>query len=65
MKVKHTLFIIVTGFIICTVGILMKIIHLQYANIVLLISSIIKIIGILLFLYKLMKSTNFKSFLNS
>ena len=65
MKIKHTLIILAIGIIIWIIGALMKITHLPNANIVLFISTIIEIIGVLLFLYKIIRNKDLKDFLNS
>ncbi|WP_333661940.1 gliding motility protein GldL [Chishuiella changwenlii] len=65
MKIKHTLIILAIGIIIWIIGALMKITHLLNANMVLFISTIIEIIGVILFLYKIIKNKSLKDFLNS
>ena len=65
MKIKHTLIILAIGIIIWIIGALMKITHLPNANRILFISTIIEIIGVILFLYKIIRNKGLKDFLNS
>ncbi len=65
LKVKHTLIIFVIGHCFDLAGGLFKIMHYQYANNLFVIGMILKVAGLLLFLFKLLKLPKIKEFLNS
>lgn len=68
MKTKHALIIFLIGFLINIFGGFFKITHWSFgdlsANIILAIGSFFQAIGVLLLLYKLFTSSEFKNFLN-
>ncbi|RXM52576.1 hypothetical protein BOQ64_06855 [Chryseobacterium sp. CH25] len=68
MKIKHVLIIFLIGFLINSIGALLKITHLSFGpfsgNAVLVMGSFFESAGILLLLYKLLTGPKFKKFLN-
>jgi hypothetical protein len=64
MKTKYAFFIILIGFAVDMVGVLFRITHWSYASQLLAVASVIKIIGSILFLYKLFTYPKFKEFWN-
>jgi len=65
MKTKHAIIIFVFGYLISLIGALFKITHWGYGNLLLSIGSILKTVGGLIFLYKLITYPKMKDFLNS
>ena len=65
MKIKHTYIILALGIIIWIIGALMKITNLSNADMVLFISTIVEVIGVILFLYKITRNRNLKDIFNS
>ncbi|GGE95725.1 hypothetical protein SAMN05443634_11030 [Chishuiella changwenlii] len=65
MKIKHTYIILALGVIIWIIGALMELTHHPNANMVLFISTIVEVIGVILFLYKITRNRNLKDFFNS
>lgn len=65
MKVKHAIIIFGLGFCFDLIGVLFKILHLSHAGTLLIIGTVLKVLGGLLFLYKLLTHPKFKDFLNS
>ena len=65
MKAKHAITLLVLGYCFDFWGALVKITHAPYADIVLTIGAILKILGALLFLYKLTNYPKIKEFMNS
>jgi len=69
MKTKHTLIILVIGFIVTLIGALFKILHFEIGflngNLLLTIGMFCQIFGGILFLYKLFTHPKLKDFLNS
>jgi hypothetical protein len=64
MKTKHAILIFLLGFLTNVGGTFLKIMHFPNANIFLTIGFAIKIIGAILFLYKLFTYPKFKDFMN-
>jgi hypothetical protein len=64
MKIKHSLLLIGLGYCIDILGSVSKIMHQPGADFTLTIGAAIKIIGILLLLYKLLTHPKAKDFLN-
>lgn len=65
MKTKHALVVLVIAFLIVLVGALAKIMHWPFGNAMLILGLSLKVIGVLLLLYKLLTRPKFKDFLNS
>lgn len=69
MKTKHTLIIFAFGLILTILGALFKITHIEIGlingNNLLTIGTFIEIIGVILFIYKLLTHKKFKDFFNS
>jgi hypothetical protein len=65
MKAKHALLIFVSGYCFNFIGGLLKILHWQQADTVLIIATVLTIFGALLFFYKLTSYPDFKKFLDS
>ncbi len=64
MKTKHAIILLLCGFCLDFVGALFKILHTEQANITLTIAAVLKVLGALLFLYKLTTYSKFKDFMN-
>jgi len=64
MKAKHALLLFVLGYCFDFMGALLKIVHYPTANTTFLMATALKIIGALLFLYKLLTYPKLKDFLN-
>lgn len=64
MKTKYAIIIFLIGFLINIVGAFLKITHWGGANLFFTIGSLIEIIGIIIFIYKLLTYPKFKDFLN-
>ncbi len=69
MKTKHTLIIIAIALVLIAFGALFNIVRIQIGFItgdfLLTVGMVLKIVGVILFLYKLFTHPNFKDFLNS
>jgi len=64
MKAKHAIIIFVFGYCLDYIGTLQKVLHSSYANTLLVIGTVLKVAGALLFLYKLITYPGFKNFWN-
>ncbi len=64
MKTKHAILIFNIGLLFSIIGTIIKILHLPFSQIILLIGLITELIGVILFLYKLFTYPKFKDFLN-
>lgn len=64
MKTKHAIIIFAVGLCLDFVGALFKILHYSNADTLLIIGTILKVSGGLLFLYKLLTHPKIKEFLN-
>lgn len=64
MKIKHLLVVILIGFLWTIVGALFKIQHWPYANEILVIGTLIKVLFIILLIWKILTTDKFKDFLN-
>ena len=64
MKAKHAISLLVFGYCLDVIGALLKILHTEYANLVLTLAAILQVLGALLFLYKLANYPKFKEFLD-
>ena len=62
MKAKYAVSLLVLGYCMDFIGVLFKILHTAYADITLTIAAFLKIIGGLLFLYKLLTYPKLKDF---
>jgi hypothetical protein len=65
MKAKHALVLIVIGYCLNFIGALLKILHRQEADFILIVATVLTVFGLLLFLTKIIKFSRFKEFLNS
>ena len=65
MKVKHAIILFVLGYCLDFVGALFKIVHHPNSNIVLTAAVTLKVLGALLFLYKITTYPKIKEFMNS
>jgi hypothetical protein len=65
MKAKHAITLLVLGYCFDFAGGFLKIIHHSNADTILLIGAMLKIVGALLFVYKLTNYPKFKEFLNN
>jgi hypothetical protein len=64
MKTKHAVIIFVFGLCFDFIGVLFKIMHYANADTLLIVGTIFKVVGGLLFLYKLLTHPKTKEFLN-
>ncbi len=62
MKAKHAITLLVSGYCFDFIGGLFKILHRSGADTLLIVAAILKIFGLLLFLYKLSTYPRIKSF---
>lgn len=53
MKTKHTIIIFIIGIVFSGLGLALRMSHLPFADVLLIIGTAIEIIGGILFLYKL------------
>jgi hypothetical protein len=65
MKAKHAITLLVLGYCFDFIGGLLKILHRPYADFILILAAVLKVIGALLFLYKLTNYPKIKDFLES
>ena len=63
MKAKHAISLLVFGYCLDFIGGLLKILHYAEADLTLTIAAILKVVGALLFLYKLSNYPKIKDFL--
>jgi hypothetical protein len=64
MKAKHAISILVLGYCLDFLGGLLKILHLPWADTLLIIGAVLKVFGLCLFLYKLSTYPKIKEFLD-
>jgi hypothetical protein len=64
MKAKHAIILLVLGFCLDFIGAVMKILHWQGADMLLIVALIIKVTGALILLFKLLTYEKLKDFLN-
>lgn len=64
MKAKHTIILIALGFAIGYIGELRRISHAADAGILLTIGTILKVVGICWFAYKVISYEGFRKFMN-
>ena len=64
MKAKHALIILATGYLIYFVGLAYKITHWGYGDAILIVATVFKILGAVIFLIKLFTFPKVKEFLN-
>lgn len=64
MKVKHAILLLVVGFCCDFIGADFKILHMVYADPLFVVGMVLKVVGILLFAYKLFTYPKAKDFLN-
>jgi len=65
MKIKHTLLLLLAGFCLEFLGAWLKIMHTKYADLTLMLSMVFKILGAILFCYKILVHPKLKQFMNS
>jgi hypothetical protein len=65
MKIKHSITFLVFGYCLDFIGGLLKILHHQYSDLTLIVATILKVIGGLLLLYKLLNHPKLKDIFNS
>lgn len=63
MKAKHAIILLIFGYCLDFIGSLFKILHTAQADITLTIAAVLKVVGALLFLYKLISYPKIKEFL--
>jgi hypothetical protein len=64
MKIKHAIIFLVLGYCCDFMGGLLKIMHMNYADLMLIIAAVLKVGGALLLLYKLTTHPKLKEFLD-
>ncbi len=64
MKAKHALILLVFGFCLDAIGALMKIMHRPQWDTLFTLAMVLKILGGLLFAYKLVTYPKWKDFMN-
>lgn len=65
MKVKHAILLIAAGFCLGIIGAYLKIVHYGSASLLLLAAMLLKLAGVLLLVYKLLRHRGLHRFLNS
>lgn len=65
MKAKHAIILLIIGYCLDFIGGLFKILHRSEADTILIIAAILKVFGLLLFLYKIINHPKIKEFLNN
>jgi uncharacterized membrane protein len=63
MKAKHAVFLIVLGFCLGFIGALFQIMHRSEAQSLLIIATVLKVAGVLLLGYKVVKYESFRKFM--
>lgn len=63
MKAKHSISLLVFGFCLDFIAGLLKILHESGADMLFIVAAVLKVVGALLFLYKLTNYPKFKDFL--
>lgn len=64
MKTKHAITILVFGYCLDFIAMLSKILHTPWANLLFIFSTILKVFGGLLLLYKILNHPKIKNFLD-
>ena len=64
MKVKHAIILLILGFCLDFIGAVMKILHWQGSDLMLIIALVIKVTGALVLLVKILTYERLKDFLN-
>ena len=64
MKTKHAIALLVVGYCFDFIGALLQIVHSANANTVLTVGAVLKVVGALLLLYKILTYAKFKDLLN-
>ncbi len=64
MKIKHAILLFALGYCFDFIGAFERIMHTIYANPLLMIGMILKVLGLIVFLYKLLTYPKAKDFLN-
>ena len=64
MKIKHAILLLAIGYCFDFIGALSKILHTVYADPLLTFAMVLKVIGIIVFVYKLFTYPKAKDFLN-
>ena len=64
MKIKHAILLLILGYCCDFAGALFKILHMMYADPLLVVGMILKVAGLLLLAYKLFTHPKAKEFLN-
>ena len=65
MKVKHIIVLIALGFGLGYLGSLSRIMHRGEAQVLLILGTLLKVLGILWLAYKVVKYEGFRKFMNS
>jgi hypothetical protein len=64
MKIKHALIYLAVGYCFDFVGALYKILHYEYGDQLLVVGTVFKVVGLMLFVVKLLTHPKAKEFLN-
>lgn len=64
MKIKHALLLIGIGYCLDILGTLQKILHTYFADTLLIAAALLKVLGVIILLYKLLTHPKAKDFLN-
>lgn len=64
MKIKHAILLLAIGYCFEFIGALNKILHYVYADFLLTFAMVLKVMGIVIFVYKLFSYPKAKDFLN-
>jgi hypothetical protein len=64
MKTRYTIIIFVVGLASFFIGGLLKVLHLQGADEFLIVAIILQVVGVLVFIFKLLSNPKLKEFLN-
>ncbi len=64
MKVKHAIILLILGFCLDFIGAVVKILHWQGADLMLIVALVIKVTGALVLLVKILTYERLKDFLN-
>ena len=63
MKAKHTILMIALGFCLEFVGSLTRVMHRSEANALLVLATVLKVLGVLLLAYKVVRYEGFRKFM--
>ena len=64
MKIKHALIYLAVGYCFDFIGALYKILHAEYGDQLLVAGTVFKVVGLMLFVVKLLTHPKAKEFLN-